>query len=54
MPMKNAPGATGSYCLTVLNALLDSYAVTCNDGEPEFEACTGGCGLSDTTPAACN
>jgi hypothetical protein len=48
------PGASGSYCLTVLNTRLDYYAVTCTNGEPDFEACLGGCGLSETTPAACN
>jgi hypothetical protein len=48
-----APGASGSYCLTVLNTRLDYYAVTCTNGEPAFDACEGGCGLSDTTPAEC-
>jgi hypothetical protein len=49
-----SPGASSSYCLTVVNTHVDYYAVTCTNGEPAFDACPGGCGLSDTTPAECN
>jgi hypothetical protein len=49
-----SPGSTNSYCLTVLNTNLDYYAVTCTNGEPAFDACEGGCGVGDATPAECN
>jgi hypothetical protein len=48
-----AKGASSSYCLTVVNADIDSYVVTCDKGMPEFQQCDHGCGTINNE-ASCN
>jgi hypothetical protein len=38
-----AKGVSARYCLTVVNADIDHYVVTCDGGTPDFEQCNDGC-----------
>ena len=48
-----AKGVSASYCLTVINADIDSYVVTCDKGMPEFHQCDHGCRTINNEPS-CN
>lgn len=48
-----AKGMSSKYCVTVINADIDNYVVTCGDGVPQFEQCDHGCGTINNV-ASCN